>query len=52
MRAKRSYVQLEHACVAAVAALAQEHAELRVDVWFALRVSESILVARRALAQG
>ena len=51
-RAERlSYIKLERARVAAVAALAQEHTELRVDVRAALGVSERVLIARRALAQ-
>ena len=45
-----SYIQIEHARVAAVAALAKEHAELRVENCVALGVSECVFAASRALA--
>ena len=46
-----SYIQIEHARVAAVAALAKEHAELRVENCVALGVSMCVFAASRALAQ-
>lgn len=46
-----AHIQREHARVTDVATLAQERAELRMDVCAALVVRERIIVARRALAQ-
>ena len=45
-----SYIQIEHARVAAVAALAKEHAELRVENCVALGVSMCVFAASRAQA--
>ena len=46
-----SYIHIEHARVAGVAALAEEHVELGVENCVALGVSECIFAASRALAQ-